>query len=179
MAETSPNPSAEANPTTASSHHEGLYAYAKATLDKTQQDIDTLGSKLAGVMEISALLLLGLRVTSSFHNYVPPQPPPLYFSYLALKLTACTALAIAIMWALWGLYPRKPNPAPLSPETLATANWQEILAHHWLEQNKNLETYQQMRQRLLRRAVTALGLGILIATLATTDAVAIAIVGHD
>ena len=40
-----------------------LYEYTKFCLEQTQHGVDTVGTKLTGVMEISALLLLGLRVT--------------------------------------------------------------------------------------------------------------------
>ncbi|WP_019501920.1 hypothetical protein [Pseudanabaena sp. PCC 6802] len=70
-----------------------LYEYAKYCLDSTKTSVEVLGTKLATVMEIGALLLLGLRITSSFQNFVAPKPTYLYFSYLGLKLSACIAIA--------------------------------------------------------------------------------------
>ena len=95
-----------------------LYEYTKFCLEQAQHGVDTLGTKLSGVMEISALLLLGLRVTSTFQIYVKPEQENLYFIYLSLKLSACVALAIAIAFAVLGLYPRKVATTGLSPEVL-------------------------------------------------------------
>ena len=58
-----------------------LYEYTKFCLEQAQHGVDTLGTKLAGVMEISALLLLGLRVTSTFQIYVQDEMSNLYFIY--------------------------------------------------------------------------------------------------
>jgi hypothetical protein len=52
------------------------------------------------IMETSALLLLGLRVTSSFQSQVPIDPIGLYYAYLISKLFASLLMAIALILAL-------------------------------------------------------------------------------
>jgi hypothetical protein len=43
------------------------------------------------IMETSALLLLGLRITSSFQSQVPIDPIGLYYAYLISKLFASSS----------------------------------------------------------------------------------------
>jgi len=149
-----------------------LYEYAKFCLEQAQHGVDTLGTKLSGVMEISALLLLGLRVTSTFQIYVKPEQEHLYFLYLALKLSACIALAIAIAFAVLGLYPRKVATTGISPEVLTQKNesLQTAITTTWMQQIEDLQAYKTARTVFLRKAMISLGIGIAIATFATTDA---------
>jgi len=147
-----------------------LYEYTKFCLEQAQHGVDTLGTKLSGVMEISALLLLGLRVTSTFQIYVKPEQENLYFIYLSLKLSACVALAIA--FAVLGLYPRKVVTTGLSPEVLMQKNesLQTAITTTWMQQIEDLQTYKTERTVFLRKAMISQGIGIAIASLATTDA---------
>jgi hypothetical protein len=149
-----------------------LYEYTKFCLEQAQHGVDTLGTKLAGVMEISALLLLGLRVTSTFQIYSQDEISNLYFTYLTLKLSACVALAIAIAFAVLGLYPRKVAPTGLSPEVLMQKNesLQTAITTTWMQQIEDLQAYKAERTVFLRKAMISLGLGIAIASFATTDA---------
>jgi len=149
-----------------------LYEYTKFCLEQAQHGVDTLGTKLAGVMEISALLLLGLRLTSTFQIYVKPEEAHLYFIYLSLKLSACVALAIAIAFAVLGLYPRKVATTGLSPEVLMQKDesLQTAITTTWMQQIEDLQVYKSQRTVFLRKAMISLGLGIAIASLATTDA---------
>jgi hypothetical protein len=154
-----------------------LYEYTKFCLEQAQHGVDTLGTKLSGVMEISALLLLGLRVTSTFQIYVKPEQANLYFVYLSLKLSACVALAIAIAFSVLGLYPRKVVTTGLSPEVLMQKNesLQTAITNTWMQQIEDLQTYKTERTVFLRKAMISLGIGIAIASLATTDAFMMAI----
>lgn len=156
-----------------------LYEYTKFCLEQAQHGVDTLGNKLAGVMEISALLLLGLRVTSTFQVYVKPEQVHLYFLYLALKLSACVALAIAIAFAVYGLYPRKVATTGLSPDVLMQKNesLKAAITTTWMQQINDLHVYKESRTVFLRKAMISLGIGIAIATFATTDAFFMAILG--
>ena len=154
-----------------------LYEYTKFCLEQAQHGVDTLGTKLSGVMEISALLLLGLRVTSTFQIYVKPDQENLYFIYLSLKLSACVALAIAIAFAVLGLYPRKVSTTGLSPEMLMQKNesLQTAITTTWMQQIEDLQSYKAARTVFLRKAMISQGIGIAIASLATTDAFMMAI----
>ncbi len=156
-----------------------LYEYARFCLEQAQHGVDTLGTKLAGVMEISALLLLGLRVTSTFQVYVKPEQTHLYFIYLALKLSACVALAIAIAFAVYGLYPRQVSSTGISPDVLMQKNESlpTAITNTWMQQINDLQAYKAARTVFLRKAMIALGIGIAIATFATTDAFFMAILG--
>jgi hypothetical protein len=149
-----------------------LYEYTKFCLEQAQHGVDTLGTKLSGVMEISALLLLGLRVTSTFQIYAQDEMSNLYFTYLTLKLSACVALAIAIAFAVLGLYPRKFANTGLSPEVLMQKDesLQTAITTTWMQQIEDLQTYKLERTVFLRKAMISLGLGIAITSLATTDA---------
>jgi hypothetical protein len=157
-----------------------LYEYAKFCLEQAQHGVDTLGTKLSGVMEISALLLLGLRVTSTFQIYVKPEQASLYFAYLTLKLSACVALAIAIAFAVFGLYPRKAPPTGLSPEVLIQKgeSLQKAITTTWMQQIEALQVYKSERTVFLRKAMISLAIGIAIASLATTDAFFMAVSGR-
>ena len=130
-----------------------LYEYTKFCLEQAQHGVDTLGTKLSGVMEISALLLLGLRVTSTFQIYVKPEQENLYFIYLSLKLSACVALAIA--FAVLGLDPRKVATTGLSPEVLMKKNesLQTAITTTWMQQIEDLQTYKTARTVFLRKAM--------------------------
>jgi len=156
-----------------------LYEYTKFCLEQAQHGVDTLGTKLAGVMEISALLLLGLRVTSTFQIYVKPEQVHLYFLYLSLKLSACVALAIAIAFAVLGLYPRKVVATGISPDVLVQKNesLQTAITNTWMQQISDLQAYKEARTVFLRKAMISLGIGIAIATFATTDAFFMAVSG--
>jgi hypothetical protein len=57
-------------------------------------------SKAIAIMETSALLLLGLRITSSFQTQVPIDPIGLYYAYLISKLFASLLMAIALILSL-------------------------------------------------------------------------------
>lgn len=154
-----------------------LYEYTKFCLEQAQHGVDTLGTKLAGVMEISALLLLGLRVTSTFQIYVKPEQENLYFIYLSLKLSACVSLAIAIAFAVLGLYPRKVATTGLSPEVLMQkdGSLQAAITTTWMKQIEDLQAYKTERTAFLRKAMISLALGIAIASLATADAFMMAV----
>jgi len=62
--------------------------------------IEPQSSKVIAIMETSALLLLGLRITSSFQSQVPINPIGLYYAYLACKLFASLFMAIALILSL-------------------------------------------------------------------------------
>ncbi len=156
------------------------HEYTKFCLEQAQHSVDTLGTKLANVMEISALLLLGLRVTSTFQIYVQPEQAHLYFLYLSLKLSACVALAIAIAFATFGLYPRKVSTSGLSHEVLMQKgeSLQMAIMTTWIQQTEDLQVYKAQRTVFLRKAMISLAIGIVIASFATTDAFFMAVSGH-
>ncbi len=161
-----------------------LYEYTKYCLDSTKASVEVLGTKLAVVMEIGALLLLGLRITSSFQNFVPPKPAYLYFSYLGLKLSACIAIAIAIMIAMFGLYPRSSSHImPSDPFMQISSHSSEreskiAIAKHWMQVIDELNSYKHARIGLFRKSLIALGIGIFFAALTTTEAFVLAMAGH-
>jgi dolichyl-phosphate-mannose--protein O-mannosyl transferase len=161
-----------------------LYEYAKYCLDSTKTSVEVLGTKLATVMEIGALLLLGLRITSSFQNFVAPKPAYLYFSYLGLKLSACIAIASAIAIAMFGIYPRNSKHVmPSDPFLQISFQTSEsdsklAIAKHWIEVTDELQTYKNARIELLRKSLIALGIGIFFAALTTTEAFVLAMAGH-
>ncbi|WP_425214294.1 hypothetical protein [Tumidithrix helvetica] len=144
-------------------------------MDTTNASIDVLGTKLATVMEISALLLLGLRITSSFRNAVILEPAYLYYSYLGLKLSACASLAIAIAIAIFGIYPRKITPiTPPSVLMLSAIDSEESLKQsmieNWTLVLGELKAYKEARAEMFRKSVIALGIGAFFAAIMTTDA---------
>lgn len=161
-----------------------LYEYTKYCLDATKTSVEVLGTKLAVVMEIGALLLLGLRITSSFQNFVPPKPAYLYFSYLGLKLSACIAIAIAIAIAMFGIYPRSSSHMmPSDPFMQIGLQGSEreskvAITKHWMQVIDELNHYKHSRVGLFRKSLIALGIGIFFAALTTTEAFVLAMVGH-
>ncbi len=161
-----------------------LYEYTKYCLDTTKASVDVLGTKLAVVMEIGALLLLGLRITSSFQNFVPPKPAYLYFSYLGLKLSACIAIAVAIAIAMFGIYPRSSShimPSdPFMQISLQSSERESkiAIAKHWMQVIDELNNYKHARIGLFRKSLIALGIGIVFAALTTTEAFVLAMAGH-
>jgi hypothetical protein len=157
-----------------------LYEYTKFCLEQAQHGVDTVGSKLTGVMEISALLLLGLRVTSTFQIHVKPEEANLYFIYLSLKLSACVSLAVAIAFAVFGLYPRKVATTGISPEVLMQKDesLQAAITKTWMQQIEDLQAYKAQRTVFLRKAMIFLSIGIAIASFATTDAFFMAVLGR-
>jgi hypothetical protein len=87
------------------------------------------------------------------------------------------ALAIAIAFAVLGLYPRKVVTTGLSPEVLTQKNesLQTAITNTWMQQIEDLQTYKTERTVFLRKAMISQGIGIAIASLATTDAFMMAI----
>ena len=84
---------------------------------------------------------------------VKPEQENLYFIYLSLKLSACVALAIA--FAVLGLYPRKVATTGLSPEVLMKKNesLQTAITTTWMQQIEDLQTYKTARTVFLRKAM--------------------------
>jgi hypothetical protein len=166
----------EPNPPISTQKINLMYEYTKHCLDSTNDSIDILGTKLATVMEISALLLLGLRITSSFRNDVISQPAYLYYSYLGLKLSACVSLAVAIGVAIFGIYPRVITPTT-PPSVLMRSNLlnseeelKQSMIDNWVQVLDELKSYKDARAELFRKSVIALGIGAFFAAFMTTDA---------
>ncbi len=157
-----------------------LYEYTKFCLEQAQHGVDTLGTKLAGVMEISALLLLGLRVTYTFQIHVKPEQENLYFVYLSFQLSACVSLAIAIAFSVFGLYPRKVAPTGISPEVMMQKgeSLQTAITNTWMQQIDDLQAYKAHRTVFLRKAMISLAIGIAIASFSTADAFVMGTAGH-
>ena len=61
---------------------------------------ESQSQRAIAIMETSALLLLGLRITTSFQSQVPIDPIGLYYAYLISKLFASLLMAIALILAL-------------------------------------------------------------------------------
>lgn len=161
-----------------------LYDYTKYCLDSTNASYDLIGTKLATVMEVSALLLLGLRITSSFHNLVPLNPVYFYFSYLVLKYCACVALAIAIVISMIGIYPR-PSKSAISPDLLLHENFSNpnesfklVIAKTWMQTLAEQQVKKDNRTKLYQKAIICLGIGVFFAAANTTDGFFLAILGH-
>jgi len=156
-----------------------FYDYSKYCLERTQAGFEALGTNLAVVMEISALLMLGLRITSSFQTLVPLHPAYLYYGYLVIKLSASFSLVGAIVFGIWGLFPRDiAMVEPLINDSETDQNLRVAIAQRCQEELIQLRSRQTHRAKHLRYALIALSLGIFLAAATTFWAFLFAIADH-
>ncbi len=160
--------------------HVVFYDYSKYCLDNTKSSYDALGTKLAAVMEISALLLLGLRITSSFQTLVPLNPAYLYYGYLVIKLSASFCLVIAISFGILGMFPRSgADVAELLVSNSDTdQNLRYAIAQSWQEALIQLRSHKAARTKFFRYALISLGIGVFFAAASTFLAFLFAIIEH-